>query len=576
MQINFLVGGEAGQGVQTVGFIIAKVLSRGGQHVFADQDYESRIRGGHNFFRVRASDAPVHSFSRSVDILIALNKETLDLHSGEVGPGGLILVDQEKTNVGAASAAFRVIDVPMEKMAVEITSGRLVANTIAIGAALGLLAYDFDILSAVLREQFSKAGKDVAEDNVRAARAGYDLGAGNRPEDYHRFEANRAGEKRLLLNGNEAMALGAMAAGVKFIAAYPMTPTTQIMEYASERARDYGLVVFQPEDEISAINMVVGAAYAGVRAMTVTSGSGFCLMVEGLGLAGMTETPTVVVLGQRPGPAVGLPTRTEQGELLFACFAGTGEFPRVVLAPATIGDCFWAAVHAFNLADKYQTLVVLLSDHVLGSSYQTVERPDLKKVIIDRGDVLSDADAGAAVDYRRYLITESGVSSRAFPMQGKALVVADSDEHDESGHITEDAAMRTAMVRKRLRKLKGMRSEEWQLRHDTEAKAETTIIAWGSTYGAVHEAVQKLVNSGVPVNHLHLNQVWPFPAEQVKLALSKTKHSLVVENNATGQMARLISSETGMTVSGGVNKFDGRPFSADEIVAAVTKEASRW
>ncbi|MDO8472837.1 MAG: 2-oxoacid:acceptor oxidoreductase family protein, partial [Dehalococcoidia bacterium] len=394
MQINFLVGGEAGQGVQTVGFIIAKVMSRGGRYVFADQDYESRIRGGHNFFRVRASDGPVYSFSGAVDILIALNKETFDLHSGEMGRDGIILLDQDKVKV--ASSGFRVIDVPMEKMAVETTSDRLMSNSVATGAALGLLGINFDLLSAVLLEQFSKAGKDVAENNVKAARAGYDLGERNRPQGQQQFAANTSGERGLLLNGNEALALGAMAAGVKFIAAYPMTPTTQIMEFTSEKAKDYGMVVVQPEDEIAAINMVIGAAYAGVRAMTATSGSGFCLMVEGLGLAGITETPTVVVLGQRPGPAVGLPSRTEQGELLFACYAGTGEFPRAVFAPATIEDCFHSAVHAFNLAERYQTLVILLTDHVLGTSYQTVGRPDLKKVTIDRGDVLSNAEAEAA------------------------------------------------------------------------------------------------------------------------------------------------------------------------------------
>lgn len=573
MQVNFLVGGEAGQGVQTVGFVLAKVMSRGGLHVFADQDYESRIRGGHNFFRVRAGDTPVGALSEKVDILIALNKETLDLHRSEVRTGGLALFDRRK--VGDYAGGDMLFDVPLEKLGLDTTSDKLMTNSVATGAALGLLAYDFDLLATVLREQFAMAGAAVVENNVKAARAGYDFAKEKGAAGGLASRMKPASKEcRMLLNGNEALALGAVAAGMKFMAAYPMTPVTSIIEFVSERAQKHNIVVVQPEDEISAINMVIGASYAGGRAMTATSGSGFCLMVEGLGLAGITETPTVVVLGQRPGPAVGLPTRTEQGELLFACFAGTGEFPRAVLTPSTVEGCFHAAVRAFNLAEKYQTLVIIITDHVLSTSYHTAERFDLNKVTIDRGLLLSQEEAEKATDYKRHLITGSGISPRAFPVQGKALVVTDSDEHNEEGHLIEDAETRTAMVLKRLRKLDGLRKDISQPSFREYPQAEATLIGWGSAYGAIKEACEVLRQDGMPANHLHLDQVWPFPSQSVASALATARRTYVVENNATGQLARLIRAETGVGVSGGINRFDGRPFSPDSIVAALKKEAS--
>ncbi|MBI2856981.1 MAG: 2-oxoacid:acceptor oxidoreductase subunit alpha [Chloroflexi bacterium] len=568
MEVNLLVGGEAGQGVQTIGYVLSKVMSRGGFHVFADQDYESRIRGGHNFFRVRASDNPVHALADQVDILIALNKETIDIHRREVRESGSVIFDNVKVTTDLPGNSS--LGMPLEKLAAETTGDKLMTSAVAIGAAFGLLHGDFQLLSNVLSEQFARAGAQVAEGNIKAARAGYDEAARRSPE--RKPLQVKAGAHRLLLSGSEALALGSMAAGVRFVAAYPMTPTTPILEFLAEKQEQYGLVVIQPEDEIAAINAIVGAAYAGVRAMTATSGSGFCLMTEGLGLSGITETPVVIVLGQRPGPAVGLPTRTEQGELLFACYAGTGEFPRAVLAPATIEDSFRAADRALNLAEKYQAPVIIMTDHLLSTSYQTVDGYDLKKVAIERGALAGPAEAGDA-GYKRHLVTESGVSPRAFPLQGRALVVTDADEHNEEGHLIEDAQTRRAQVLKRLRKLNGLRGETSQPWSDNVPGAATTLVGWGSTYGAIKEATLLLRDAGTPVNHLHLDQVWPFPAAAVADALRVTKHSFVVENNATGQLATLISSESGIRVSGGINKFDGRPFSPPEIVAGL-KEVS--
>jgi len=441
LQINVMVGGEAGQGVQSIGFILAKSLARGGYHIFADQDYESRIRGGHNFYRVRAADSPISAIADAIDILVALNIETISLHQKELDPKGVIIFDIEK--VKDAAGLKNAFGVPLDRLATESAGDKLMANTVALGAALGLVRYDLEIIGQVLVEFFKNA--EVAEKNIKATRAGYEYVRDNFKGSFDSRLSPISKTKRMLLNGNEAMALGAIAAGCKFMAAYPMTPVTSIMEYLAAKADEFGLVVVPAEDEIAAINMTIGAGYAGARAMTATSGSGFCLMVEGLGLAAITETPIVVVEGQRPGPAIGLPTRTEQGDLQFVLYAHQGDFPRAVLAPNTIEDCFWLTVKAFNLADKYQTPVIVMTDHVLATSYTTVDKFDLSKVTIDRGLLLSASEPNDA-EYKRYKITPSGISPRAFPGQGKALVVADSDEHDEAGHLIEDAETRTQMM----------------------------------------------------------------------------------------------------------------------------------
>jgi len=379
-------------------------------------------------------------------------------------------------------------------------------------------------------------------------------------------------KKRMLLNGNEAVALGAMAAGCRFVSAYPMTPSTTIMEYMAGKDDELGIVVVQPEDEISAINMIIGAAYAGVRSMTATSGGGFCLMVEGLGLAGMTETPIVVVDGQRAGPAIGLPTRTEQGDLLFALHASHGDFPRVVLAPANVEDAFWLTVKAFNLADEYQVPVIILTDQYLASSYATAARFDLSRVQIRRGLLLSEADPSRLESYRRYEITASGISPRAFPLQSTALVVADSDEHNEEGHLIEDAETRTAMMLKRQRKLEGLKKEISGPRTHGPPQADITLIGWGSTLGATKEAVDTAARHGLSVNLVHFAEIWPFPTEAATLALKGARRTFAVENNATAQFAQLLRAETGLQVSGTILKFDGRPFTPAYVMEHLKKE----
>jgi 2-oxoglutarate ferredoxin oxidoreductase subunit alpha len=559
---NIMVGGEAGQGVQSIGFLIAKVFARGGYHVFADQDYESRIRGGHNFFRVRVKDTNVGAISEPIDILIALNQETIELHRKELVDKGVIIYDGEQIKDVSAEGLFNV---PLTRLAEERAGNKVMSNTVSLGAALALVDYDFDILSTLLKDFFGEGGN--GESNIKAARAGYEYAQAEYKGLFKHPMKPLSKARRMLLTGNDAISLGAIAAGCKFMAAYPMTPTGGIMEYLADKSKDMDLVMLHAEDEIAAVNMAIGASYAGVRAMTATSGSGFCLMVEGLGLAGMTETPVVIIDGQRPGPAIGLPTRTEQGDLQFVLSAHQGDFPRAVMAPSTIEDAFRLTVKAFNWADKYQLPVIILTDHHLATSYTTVEPFDLSEVTIDRA-IVSPKNP----DYKRYEITSSGISPRALPGLGKALVVADADEHDESGHLIEDAHMRTEQMQKRLRKMFGLKQEIDPPFYYGPKKTDTLLIGWGSTYGAIREAVDILRQKNKSVSMLHLNELWPFPAEAVQDALRKTRTSYVIENNASGQLARLIRAETGREASNKILKFDGRPFTPSYIADAIMKK----
>lgn len=560
--LNYMVGGEAGQGVQSVGLLLGKVFVRIGYHVFADQDYESRIRGGHNFFRVRIKDRPVSAISEAVDVLVALNQETLDLHLHEIAPGGVCIFDSERAK--GIDGDGRLFGIPMEKLALEKAGDRIMTNTVALGAALAMVNYDTDILNTVLTQHFGK-GK-IADGNIAAARAGYDFMREQYGGKVRKISTLATESGRMFLSGNDALAMGAIAAGCKFMAAYPMTPTTSIMEYFAAKAKDFGLAMVHAEDEIAAIHMAIGASYAGVRAMTATSGGGFCLMVEGVGLAGITETPVVIIEGQRSGPAIGMPTRTEQGDLQFILHSSHGDFPRCVLAQATVEDGFWAAVRAFDLADRYQLPVIIITDHHLASSYADVEPFDLSKVSIDRGPLLSGKDGDLSA-YLRHKITASGISPRSFPGISKALVVTDSDEHDEAGHLIEDVETRVAQMDKRLRKLSGLGREIAPPSRLGLKRPENLLIGWGSTYGALCETVDML-QPDLSVGMLHVSELWPFPAKHVADAIAKAKHTYVVEANAGGQLASLIRSETGHDATR-ILKYDGRPFTPAYIAKAV-------
>ncbi|TNF53408.1 2-oxoacid:acceptor oxidoreductase subunit alpha, partial [bacterium] len=448
MDYSIKIGGEAGQGIQTIGNTLARVFSRMGYHVFTHQDYESRVRGGHNFYQVRFAGKPVSASRDRIDILVALDKSSILLHGKELSENGLIVYDSSAIKEKYETSHF--LDVPFASLAVEHGGNRIMANTTAIGAVLGMLGMELDALKTVFQTAFKKKGQEIIEANIRTAQAGYDHAKENC--NLCSFTMPTGKDKNLMLiNGAEAIGLGAVGSGCKFYSAYPMTPSTGIMNYIASREEEYGIIVEQAEDEIAAINMALGASFAGVRAMTGTSGGGFALMVEGLSLAAATETPIVIALAQRPGPATGLPTRTEQADLLFALHSAHGEFPRVIFAPGTPEQAFSLTSKAFDIAERFQVPVIILTDQYLGDSQWTYEEFDTGRLRYDdyrlRGDKLK-----TLTEYKRHAFTENGVSALGIPGESHHLVVTDSDEHDEEGHIIEDTETRIKMVEKRLLK----------------------------------------------------------------------------------------------------------------------------
>ena len=566
--LNIMVAGEAGQGMQTIGIILGKVFVRGGCEVFASQDNMSRIRGGHNFFQIRVSHEIVRTSSMPLHILIALNGESVQLHKEEVVSNGIILFDSEKSHVSEEDN--RYLGMPLERLALEQGGNKIFSNSVAIGATLAILGWDFKNLENYLSEYFSIKA-DMVEGNIKAARAGFE-DALIRSKSYSGPKPlPRESGAKMFLTGHEAVALGALTAGCQFMSAYPMSPSTSIMMFLAGNADEFDMVVEQAEDEIAAINMAIGASYAGVRSMTATSGGGFSLMVEAFGLAAISETPLVVIEAQRPGPATGLPTRTEQADLLFVLHASQDEFPRVIFAPGTARDAFYQTIKAFEIADKYQVPVVVLTDQFLADSYFTEDRFNISGIQINRY-LLSEGEVNSLKKYRRYQITESGISPRAIPGAFGFEVAADSHEHDEDGHITEDAHIRKEMVEKRFRKMKGLTKEISLPKQIGNQEGDLLLVGWGSTYGAMAEAIEILNSDGIAVKGMYLNELWPFPAKPVSEVLNEANKWAVVENNYTAQLARLIQMELQKKPDGHILKYTGRPFMPEEIVDAFRRE----
>ena len=551
-ELNVLVGGEAGQGLATVGSILTKSLVRAGYRVVVTQSYQSRIRGGHNTFAVRASVDEVVAPGEAVDVLVALNEETVGLHRGELAPRGIIVADEA---FGAGGDG--VLAVPYK----EIATGRY-RNVAALGVVACLLGLDEELVAGVVEGYFGKKGKAVAE-NRQALSKAFAWAAALEPAHRRPLAAASEPAERLALNGNQAIALGAVSAGVKFCAFYPMTPSTSIPLTLIAHAEEMGLTVEQAEDEIAAINMALGASYAGAPALVATSGGGFALMVEGVSLAGMTETPIVIVVAQRPGPATGLPTRTEQADLEFVLRAGHGEFPRAVFAPGDVEECFHLTRKALELAQRFQGPTFVLTDQFLADSYRAVEPFDVEG-LPPVGSYAAPPEF--AEPYARYAVTDSGVSPRRLPGVSRHLVVVDSDEHTEDGHLTEDLDARVRQVEKRRRKESGIRAEVVPPRYDGDERPELLLVSWGSSKGAVAEAAANLRANGAKAATLHFPQVWPLVAEQFLGRLGEAKRVVGVEGNASGQLARLIRAETGFEIGERVSRYDGLPLTPEYIL----------
>ncbi|MCF6461312.1 2-oxoacid:acceptor oxidoreductase subunit alpha [Clostridium sp. Cult3] len=549
MDYSILVGGEAGQGMDTFARLLEKTLKRSGFHVFSHSDYMSRVRGGHNFFYIRFSDKPIYSYSSKVDIIFALNEETVGIHSTKLKENGIIIAD---TSIAKDKG---VIHLELIETAKSLRNPR-VYTTVGLGAILKYYGLPLEKGEEVIKEEFKD---EIYRVNINALRAGYAM-----LDEEHKLETLEDG--KIIINGNQAVGLGAIAAGCKFYCGYPMTPSTGVLNYIATHADDMGIAVDQVEDEVAALNMALGASYAGVRAMTGSSGGGFALMVEALSLAGMIEVPVVVINVQRPGPATGFPTRTEQGDLRFMIHAGHGEFPRMIMALRSPEDAFYQTARAFNIAEKYQIPVLLMSDQYLADSMTTQKPFDFRKIQIER--YISGEEAVTDEEYKRYKFTENGISPRILP--GKVpgqVVLVDSDEHDEWGNITESDEIRTKMVDKRLKKFESLKEEVEEPWLIGDEKPKNLIVSWGSTYGAVREAVEKLIGEGVSIGALVFGDIWPLPTNRLLELKDTAKKIIDVEQNATGQLDSLIREEALIKSTHKILKYDGRPFSGDELYA---------
>lgn len=567
MDYNIKLGGAAGQGIQTIGETLSGVFARSGYNLFSHQDYESRVRGGHNFTTLRVSDRAVYAPREPVDILVALDAASIERHTGELSEEGRVVYDSADLKQKHDDPRF--VDVPLIQIAEERGGRKVMANTVASGAVLGMLGVDVELLVDTLSRALKHPTPEILEGNEKAARAGHNYGAGHCPEC--RFSVAGRSEGKMVIEGNQAIALAAIASGCKFYSAYPMTPSTGILTYMAEKAEEYGLLVEQAEDEIAAINMIQGASFAGVRSMTGTSGGGFALMVEGISLAGMTETPVVVVLAQRPGPATGFPTRTEQSDLLFGLFAGHGEVPRPAFAPGTPLQAFRAVNKAFDLAEKYQVPALIITDQHYADSRWSMDGIDPS--IFEYHDYRLRGEAFASLsEYRRHEFTDTGVSPLAVPGDAPFVVVTDSDEHDQEGHIVEDAETRVRMVDKRLmKKLPLIRAEMDPPELYGSGSPELLLVGWGSNYGVMREAVDALSEER-EIAMLHFTDIWPFPVPERQgfvETMRSARKVICVENNATGRLAWLIRAETGFEFEASINKYDGRPFTLEGLLREI-------
>ncbi|MDD5687417.1 MAG: 2-oxoacid:acceptor oxidoreductase subunit alpha [Elusimicrobia bacterium] len=558
---SIIICGQAGQGIQTVCNILAKAILRSGYYVFAWQDFQSRIRGGESSSRLVLSDMPVESLPEKYDILVSLDKSNTSVYLPFLKKDGIAVAEDE--------TGENILAVPFQKTAVEIGGNKIYANASAIGTIAGIINLGFERIETVLREEFTRKSNEIADKNVLVAKYSYDWAVKNSKK----YPTETKGLKNLnmkVMTGNESLALGAIAGGCKFMSAYPMTPSTGIITYLSETSHKTGILTEQAEDEISAINMVIGASYAGVRSLTATSGGGFCLMVEGLSLAAMTETPVVIVLGQRPGPATGLPTRTEQGELNFALNAAHGEFPRFIFAPSNAYDAFNIMIKAFEMSQKYRVPVIILTDQYLADSYWTVKNFNIDKVEIK--DYFSNPN-DIAGEFKKYSITDDGLSPRLKPGESENLVVDDSDEHDQYGHITENNTIRKLMVEKRWNKNCLMAEEMNVSVPDGIEDSELVLVSWGSNGGIVSYAVDVLLEKGIRAKNINYTEIWPLKIPKEFLDKNRKFKIVVIENNFTGQFARLLESE-GVKIYGKILKYDGLPFTEDEVIEEVLKYTS--
>jgi 2-oxoglutarate ferredoxin oxidoreductase subunit alpha len=569
------IGGAAGQGIATPGNILARICARRGLQFFSYNSFQSIIHGGHIFLTTRISTEPVTSHGDKIDLLICLNQDTMDRHVQHVAPGGTAIFNSDTIKPGEVPEGLQLCPMPVKELS-NNSRNRLVQNTVALSVILNLLSLEFELLEEILTLQFKRKGQAVVDENVDVARAAYEYA-----EEHFVPFSNPLPEKDKPLaqvGGNEALAMGGAAAGVNFYCAYPMSPSTGVLHWMANNARDLGIMVRQVEDEIGVINMVIGAAHAGCRAMCATSGGGFALMTEAVGSAGMMEIPMVAINVQRAGPSTGVPTKTEQGDLWQMLGASQGDFPKIIVAVTGILDSFDTIPELFNLVDKFQCPGLVITDLSVSEGYATVDPDDIKwEQPIDRGELITEPN-NTEEKYLRYKLTESGISPRAVPGTPGHLHVVATDEHDEDGGLISDEFTnphkRRAMVEKRQRKMEVVLSLIDPPELEGPEDAEVTLIGWGTTKGVIQEAASFLTQEGIPTNQLAIKWIVPLHAEEITQALSTCKRTIIVENNYTGQFARYLRSETGFDADGHIRKYDGEPFMPHHIVDGVKEQVA--
>ncbi|MBU0975539.1 MAG: 2-oxoacid:acceptor oxidoreductase subunit alpha [Patescibacteria group bacterium] len=560
------IGGSAGQGVKTSGYILTKALKDLGYWTFSYSEYPSLIRGGHSTFQINVADKQIGSITQRFDILVALNDETIEKHHEDLNRKGLLICDDNRVikprvKKSLDNKGIQILVIPVDEIVKENNGQPVMENSVITGAVWSMLTKEFKVLENQLKQIFGKKSKDI-ETNIKCAKDGFKVVA---DQYFVELKQLKGSTDRIIGTGNEVAGLATYASGCRLYCAYPMTPSTGILQYLASRTDKTKMIVKQAEDEITAIQMAIGASFAGTRSACGTSGGGLALMTESLSLIGINETPLVVFNSQRPAPATGLPTWTEQGDLEFVSRAGHGEFPKIVLAPGDINEVFELVPQAFNLADKYQTLVIILLDKYLSESWYQAKRFKDGKIKVSRGQILSEPDLANQLEFKRYKITVSGVSPRSLPGSKGGVYLANSDEHDEKGYSTEDLYARKQMMDKRMRKYGGIISELPEPKLYGPEKAKTTIICWGSQKGPIIDALEKLNNGKSRINALHYSFVYPIEIETIKRYAKRNK-LIAVENNYSGQFAKLIRCETGIDIKTRITKYVGTPFFKDELV----------
>lgn len=574
ININWKIAGQAGEGIAVTGAAFAKICMRYGLQVFAYGEYPSLIRGGHTSGQVRAGSNEVSCQQKLLDVMIALNEDAISHHLNEFSPQTVILIDKSSTKIDWSTYTLpcAVFDLPMHAISLAVTGSNLADNMVALGASCFILGLQLDIVKNIIKEAFLKKGDEVVAKNHAALEKGFAYMKEKNVVGHSLVEVQK--KDTIYLSGTEAIGLGALSAGVQFYAAYPMTPASSLLHFMAAHQVDTPLLVKHAEDEISAVNQAIGASYAGVRSMVGTSGGGFALMVEGLSLAGMAETPLVVVEGQRPGPATGLPTWTCQADLQFVLHAGHGEFPKVVFTPGDMNESFLLTRLAFILAEKFHTQAYIMSDKFLLESSQSVQR--FQQDFDNERYSMVNNTLPADNSYKRFLVdAPDGYSPRSIPGQPHGLQLTNSYEHDEHGYAAEDAKMTTAMVEKRLRKLPKLLKFTPPPQLLGPADAEITFVEWGSTKLVIEEVLRQL-NEKKPnsANAIHIRTVMPFHAHVFADLAKHVKRLVMVEGNAMHQCELLLREQTGITFTERINRYDGRPFYAEDIVNWATQSTS--